>query len=218
MKGPTLLAIAVVACMAAQRAVTPGAGSLDNLQSAATRLTLEANNEPNQRLVGQITGHAETLSRAWLNAGKPELSLDFEKSIEGDTADLNKASGLKGEPGATVILRGVLDDLAVKVKFVTAGTLNAAAAFRSAIDVKVETLRGSQPVNGLWVRCNPARWGVTTAPQYVFNSATSPTTRQMPPGDFVMWVETADHKFLAQQPVQIGVAGKAQEDIRFAVP
>jgi hypothetical protein len=52
----------------------------------------------------------------------------------------------------------------------------------------------------------------------VFNSASSPTARKLPPGNFVIWIETADHKQVTSQPIEIGDSGKNAETIRIEIP
>ena len=100
-----------------------------------------------------------------------------------------------------------------------AGVASGGEPFGSVVRVTVETERNGKQVNGLWVRCNPYRDGVTKYPMFVFNSATSPTTSQLPPGVFTIWVEaTSGGKVLIQRRVDIGVNRVDHETITLEVP
>jgi len=115
-------------------------------------------------------------------------------------------------------LQDVKNDLAMKVSFMV-HSLGATGEFPSIIHVTVETVRpGGSKFSGLWVRCNPRRYGVTNHPLFVFNSATTPTESDLPPGFFVIWVEDAKHHLLLSQPVSLGGAGSDSEHITLAIP
>jgi len=92
-------------------------------------------------------------------------------------------------------------------------------AFGSVVQVTVDAQHEGQPARDLWVRCNPLRDGVTRTPMFIFNSATTPTTAQLPPGSLIMWLESATGgHVVAEQQMKIGEGGVDHETIRFPVP
>ena len=139
----------------------------------------------------------------------------FRESIAADLASIR----MLRQSGDTrrAILEEVSADLSLKAKFAGSG-FGLGGGFPALVKVTVETVRQGKKEDGLWVRANPRRYGVNSDPMFVFNSATSPTTTNLPPGLFVLWVETADHHVIASQPVEIGAANKDSELIRFSLP
>jgi hypothetical protein len=137
-------------------------------------------------------------------------------------ADSGALESINGNDKASIdtqtkTARDISADLSLKYEFsaeLPGGT------FPSAVEVTVETEHeDGSPAKGLWVRCNPARDGVTKHPMFLFNSATTPTTTFLPPGSVVMWLESSSGGFVvAQQEMKLGEGGKDRETIRFPVP
>ena len=144
---------------------------------------------------------------------KAKLSEGYAKSLDADVETLLSTD----QKERSSAIQGVRDDVRIKLKFAE-GSLGFAGGFPANIKVTVETVREGKKVDGLWVRCNARRYGVTRNPAFVFNSASSPTTANLPPGLFVLWVESPDGKVLGSQPVEIGSTGSDSETIRFALP
>lgn len=116
------------------------------------------------------------------------------------------------------ILQDLSQDLHIKAQFVASG-LGLTGDFPAVISVKVNTVDAhGKNVSGLWVRCNPARYGVTSNPIFVFNGASTPTKTMLPPGNFVLWAEDAQRHVVSSQPIQLGTSGAASEEINFALP
>jgi len=152
------------------------------------------------------------------------LPQPFRESIAADLASirmLNQTGEARPSASKTRPRRAILEelsaDLALKAKFGGSG-FGLGGGFPAVVKVTVETVRQGKKEDGLWVRANPRRYGVTSDPMFVFNSATSPTATNLPPGLFVLWDETADHHVIASQPVEIGSANKDSELIRFSLP
>ena len=146
---------------------------------------------------------------------RQKLPAPFRDSVADDLAVLQMLK----QPGESRVtaLADVSGDLALKVKFAESA-FGLGGGFPALVKVTVETVRAGKKQDGLWVRANPRRYGVNSDPMFLFNSASSPTTTNLPPGLFVLWVETPEHQFLASQPVEIGAGGTDSETIRFSLP
>jgi hypothetical protein len=143
------------------------------------------------------------------------LSPQYIQSLVADNSALSNLPSAPFERAQ--VLSEIRRDLQLKADL-TSSTLNASAAFPSVVTVTVDTQRNGKSVGGLWVRANPRRLGVTAQPVIVFNSASTPTSAMLPPGLFILWVESADKTVLASQPIAVGVGGKDTEQIVFALP
>jgi hypothetical protein len=144
------------------------------------------------------------------------ISAPYSRSMR---ADLSALKSLPSDHiGRLATLKEINADLALKGSFVSR-SLGASGAFPSIITVTVETIsKTGQPVSGLWVRCNPHRYGVTTSPLFVFNSASTPTSSILPPGMFTCWVEDGHKTVLLSQPLNLGASGASSENVKFAMP
>jgi hypothetical protein len=167
-----------------------------------------------------VSNVAEKLSglyRATLKKKQPPNSLPrvYLLSLDSDSSALEGFPKLSLELRSSVAIN-IRDDLMIKFDYASSFP---GGAFASVVRVTVETEHEGKPVSGLWVRCNPVRDGVTKDPMYVFNSATTPTTSQLPPGSLIMWLESASGgNVIAQQQMKIGEGGIDHETIKFPVP
>jgi len=148
---------------------------------------------------------------------RSKISRVYVVSLNSDSLALEKLPAVA--PGSrAAVARDVRDDLQVKSRF-SSESLGIGGAFPSVVTVTVETERNGKKVDNLWVRCNPQRDGVTKNPMFVFNSATSPTVSQLPPGVFTIWVEaTSGGQVLTQEPIMVGSNGSDHDTIRLALP
>jgi hypothetical protein len=168
----------------------------------------------------EISNSAKKLTDSYaasLRKKQPGNSLPrvFVISLDADSRSLMSLREAPKETRAA-ILRDVRDDVWIKAEYSSSPL---GGTFRSVVKVTVETEREGKKVDGLWVRCNPARDGVTKSPMYLFNSATSPTTSLLPPGSLIMWIEsTTGGHVVAEQFVKTGQGGIEQETIRFPIP
>ena len=202
-------------------AASPAAGDTvwDRLERAASEMLtssgLGAEDAAAVKEIQHFSAQLKALSLKSEAADSRPLPDDYVRSLDADAGMLREA--LKTPGDAHSALADVRDDLRLKLRFAEGG-LGFAGGFPAVIKVTVETVRAGRKVDGLWVRCNPRRFGVNKAPAFVFNSASSPTTTNLPPGIFVLWVESPDGKVLGSQPVEIGSSGSDSETIRFALP
>jgi hypothetical protein len=210
------------------------AAELDTGTSAFNRLTLAAdtavkitqNTKADYPQLGKYLGEIDTtakdLAALYLTSLKKKQALNhlpriYIASLDSDSAALESFAGdtkLSIEQ-QTKIASDVHEDLGQKREY--AADLPG-GVFRSTIEVTVETIHADgKPAYGLWVRANAAVDGVTKMAMYPFNSATTPTTRLLPPGYLTLWIEASSGGFvLAQQEILLG--SKDQEAIRFPVP
>ncbi len=145
------------------------------------------------------------------------LSKPYYQSM---AADLFSLRSLPSDHAAQMqAIEDVRKDLSTKANFVSSSLGVTGSSFPSVITVTVDTVDATgKRVYGLWVRCNPERWGVTSHPLFVFNSATTPTSSILPPGYFVLWIEDSHKKVLEVQPIELGAAGHDTERISFSLP
>lgn len=151
------------------------------------------------------------LENEWWEAGMPRVHSDYLASLEAAAAALE----VRGDSAGTLeTLQATTEDLKVKAAFAEEGE---EFAFADRVEVTVITLQDGVEVHGLLVRANPRAHRFKRPPQYVFNSSTSPTSRAIPPGNHVMWVETLDGTRLVCMPVTLGVGGDSSEMIRVPI-
>lgn len=174
------------------------------------RLT-QAELEAAKEIRASIARLTELYQRA-SGSGIPE---SYSRTMCADVEALRAV--LDSAPERAAVLEDVRKDLRLKLK-VAEGGLGFAGGFPAVVKVTVDTVREGKKAHGLYVRCNPLRYGVTATPLFVFNSASTPTAAELPPGLFMIWVESADKKVLASQPMEIGASGSDSEFIRFALP
>jgi hypothetical protein len=147
---------------------------------------------------------------------RKHLSAEYSASMAADLATLN---GLPSDHEKRLaILNYVREDVSTKAAFLSR-TLGATGTFPSIISVTIQTVSASgQNVSGLWIRCNPARYGITKNPLFVFNSATTPTTAPLPPANLVCWVQDSSEIVVLKVSIQTGMGGKLTETIRLSLP
>jgi hypothetical protein len=202
-------------CAANCRAQDPETDrAFEKLQSAITKARLSNPAQGESELLKEIATLANRLETGYRNA-KSDGHSEFSQSLSDDAQAISEI--IDTADTRRSVLTAVRDDLTLKVTFASR-SLNAAVSFPEIINVTVETERDGKVVNGFWLRCNPRRYGVNDHPMFVFNSASSPTIRNLPPGAFVMWVENETHKVLLSEPLDVGSDGLDHEKIKLAVP
>lgn len=201
--------------------------TFNDLQLAVANI--EIGNNPNQQeqpvihSISQAIGQLRTRYLQKFGDGSDtvssinhNLSKEYSRSIDADFMSLRQLP--TEQPKRLMVLKDIQADLVLKVSF-NDNSLALSGTFPSVISVTVNTVNSQgTKVAGLWVRCNPQRYGVTKNPLFVFNSASTPTSAMLPPGRFIMWVEDANNKVLASQPVDFGSGGKSAEQMTFALP
>lgn len=200
--------------------------SFDDFERTVTKLSLNSNLSPHDvQDISAISKLVGSMHSRYIEAFGPgsdsskqlsaHLSREYIQSLIADNLELDNLPSTI--PDRSRILREVRQDLELKENLTSDG-LNASAGFPSVVKVTVDTQKNGKSIGGLWVRANPRRYGVTQQPLIIFNSASTPTTANFPPGLFVLWVESANKTFLASQPIAVGVGGKESEQIVFALP
>jgi len=169
------------------------------------------------KLVGEIGESVKAIKNKWRAARDKGVPADYLGSLKFDCDLLALAAKETDGAQATAVLRDVNDDLKVKAQFAR-GAMNAAEVFGAEVRVTVKTMRSDQEVGGYLIRCNPKRYADNRAPMFVFNSPSSPTSRNLPPGNYRMWAEDDKGNVVKAVPVTIGADGNAEEMIRLDVP
>jgi hypothetical protein len=201
--------------------------TFSDFQTAVVAVRLSDNSDENERaILNQISSSLGQLRDRYIqrygensqdaSSLARNLSQEYSRSMAANISSLRSLGDDHAERLA--VLEDLNKDLSTKVAFFS-HALGATGSFPSVISVTVKTVDAKgNDASGLWVRCNPRRYGVTNHPIFVFNSATTPTTASLPPGSFVFWVEDSTKKVLLSQPVQLGLAGQTSEQIRLALP
>jgi hypothetical protein len=220
--GLTLLFVALLAGTASAQD-DPSLMAFERLNSAAKSASASISSENPPALKTYLTDVSSTAEKL---SGLYRISVKKEKkpaglprlyliSLDSDSSALESFPKLPSELRTTVAI-DVRDDLMIKYDYASAFP---GGPFASVVRVTVETEHEGKPVNGLWVRCNPVRDGVTKDPMFLFNSATTPTTAPLPPGALIMWLESASGgHVIAEQQMKIGEGGTDHETIKFPVP
>lgn len=177
--------------------------------------------QPSLKLdLADISRSATRLSNLYkssLRKKQPPNSLPrvYVISLDADSSSLESLPDTPKDSRAAIV-KDVREDAGTKADYASAGRGD---TFPAVIQVTVETEHEGKKVDDLWVRCNPARDGVTKTPMYLFNSATSPTTSQLPPASLIMWIEpTSGGPILAEQFIKTGQGGNDKETIKFPIP
>jgi len=173
-------------------------------------------NPDEKKSLADIGDLVNRLANRRLQSGMSGLPDEFVDSLAASTTAIDQSLPPEG-PARAEFLANLQRDLEIKDKFSTE-SFGLRGGFAAIVNVSVETTRNGQTVNGLYVRCNPIAYGSKEPPLFPFNSASSPTSRKLPPGRFMLWVENADHQRVTLQPVDIGENGKDSETIRIEIP
>jgi len=144
------------------------------------------------------------------------VSQEYSSSM---AANLVALQNLPTDPGhrlATLV--SIQRDLQLKVAFVPSSQ-GLTGTFASVIPVTVNTTNGNgQNLFGLWVRCNPQLYGVTAHPLFIFNSATTPTQTNLPPGSLICWIQDSNNKVLLSREIDLGSQGITPQTINLSIP
>jgi hypothetical protein len=191
-------------------------------------------------LAGEIRTAVSYLQQQWEGAGQPDLPDAYVLTLRIDLQALQSAVDDSVLAPAD-LLEHIRDDLALKVAYsgadqgnpaegVTTGVsgTGSSASGRRALGflrtypttvlVHVVTIQDGREVTGYLVRTNPTLYGVTQSPIFPFSSASSPTERELPPGDYTMWIQTRNGAFVGALPVTVGATGQKRQNIRVVIP
>jgi hypothetical protein len=192
--------------------------SADAIQALRTELTLLGNRSggADPQLIENATDLLASIEGKWLAAGAT-LPPEYRLSLTANAEALRAVSSTGSPAAAHDVLLEVSRDLELK-EGTTTGGLGAGSMFKTAVEVTVRTLRGTAEESGYLVRCNPRLLGVRQPALFVFSSASSPTVRSLPPGNYVLWVERQDGTILTRQDIEVGSSGTAKEIIGVVLP
>lgn len=119
-----------------------------------------------------------------------------------------------GTPRIEVPLTAASGDLRVKVIH-SKKALNAVTGLGD-VKVQVVTYQNGMKVDDYLVRANPVRFHDRKNPLFPFNNPSSPTDRDLPAGNYMMWGESTAHQGKDQQ-VTIGGNGEPKQTIKLLV-
>jgi hypothetical protein len=169
------------------------------------------------RIASAMNQSALRLGSQWRSAERPVVSRDYLDSVQSDITGLDEIAKQQVPAGSRQALNDILRDLETKERFASSYA-GATSGFPDTVEVTVRTLRSNTEVSGYLVRCNPSRYANSSKPFFVFSSASSPTSRSLPPGYYRMWIEDAHGATVGSQPVTIGLSTTGRDTINFPLP
>jgi hypothetical protein len=159
---------------------------------------------------------AQRLRQRWNEGGRPDLPEGYIQTLQLNAELLRGIAAGEDSLSPDKVLADVRDDLLLKERF-AAVEFALVSRFRGAVSVRVVTRRGGQQADGFMVRANPRRWGVRSDPLFVFNNP-SPSQRELPPGNYVIWAETPNGTMVASQPITVGDDNAERKEIILIIP
>jgi hypothetical protein len=189
----------------------------NNLQANVSAVKNQKSRPDSERqaLVAKIERSTNIISEKWRQSHDKNVPPDYLQTIKFDSDLLRQiAEGHMSSEDTLAILRDVRDDLTTKAAHARANN-GAAETLASKVEVTVKTKKSGQEVGGYLVRCNPRRYADQATPMFVFNNATSPTVRSLPPGNYKMWIEMPDGNEVSSRPITIGGNGEVSQEIVF---
>lgn len=242
-----LSALACRTLGAQESAASKDAAAWTGFQSATAALANAFDPKPDtsiaKTLAKQIQRAALRLSSRWLkastNGNLAALSESYRQALAVDSAlaDSIRTSTIERPIDA---LQDLLDDL--EAKNGEGGIAQAGRAggrggrggraggggrgagaggdadFVGSVKVTVVVNRNGAPQNGLVVRFNPRRYGISDHPLFPLNSTTSPAVGSVPPGNYIFWLSTAAGDRVYSQTMRLGADGSAAETITIKLP
>lgn len=174
-------------------------------------------NSKGNRLTRDIDKTVNGLIERWEGVENKDLPKEYLLTLEADCELLRQAIEESNDEKAAAMLQDVYADLDVKLKQARK-IIGAAGTLGSKVRVTVKTRKEAREVGGYLVRCNPRRRSAQQSAMFVFNNPTSPTEKDLPPGNFVMWLETQDGVKVVSRDITIGGNGETTETIVIDVP
>lgn len=194
-------------------AQTPTAArTFRNLQTCVGKVLKRFSGEKNEakKLSDSINANANLITDKWMNASNKQVPSDYLKTLGVDCTLLDQAVTVKDSETALALLRDVSDDLDIKAKQAKS-PVAASEVLGASIMVTVKTRRNGKDVEGYLVRCNPRRYPTRSPAMFVFTNPTNQAKRSVPPGNYIMWLETQNGQFVVSRPITIGGNGEDSE-------
>lgn len=182
------------------------------------KLRFEGNADAS-KVANAIGDFASALQGKWEQSNNREVSPDYLKTLRFDSEVLARAENEPNKERAIELLGYVHDDLKIKVTH-SRKIVGATGGLGAIVRVTVKTTtKAGQDATGFLVRCNPRRFADMEPPMFVFNNETNPTTvRNLPPGNYEMWLERPSRSRISSKPITVGGSGETSEVITFEVP
>jgi len=163
------------------------------------------------------------LTARWRRGGAPLLTCDYLRALQVDDDFLATAITSGSNDSTAALIDEAAGDIHLKANSKRKGAGGSMAIegryeFISLLDVSVRTMKADAPANGLRVLANPRRYGAQQPAMYQFNTVSTPSTRRLPPGNYVLIVLGAGGKLLAVQEAAIGARWATHDTVDVVIP
>jgi hypothetical protein len=172
------------------RAAGRAQGSESNVFGRLLDATASAKKQLGTDDAKRADDRAVLLYQRWNAVSSPDLPGEYLRMLEHEAGLLEKAAAQPDGPASDDV-RAAADDLALMLGRASQG-LNAQGALGAVVAVTVRTFVGSAEQGGYRIECSPRRYADPAHPMFPFGSDSSPTSRQLPPGNYVFWVRSGD--------------------------
>lgn len=185
-----------------------------DLQQSVNNLTrgLDTSDTSNFEVIQQaqqVKKYADLmLNKLRQNSGSLSKEVEYLKSVRHNISLLDQAAE-KPAIEAVAIMQDVEEDLKLKVS--QGNSMGLASNLIIGVPVTIQTVRNGVEVEGFIVTCNPKRYSSNSTAMFIFNQPSSPTTKVLPPGNYVISV-TKNGKHTSRK-VSIGERGQEPENI-----
>lgn len=216
----SLLCVATVSVAAVESQPDEPSAGFRKLQTCVSKANKKFGDDKSEtgKLADEIKKDANILISKWMNASNQMVPDDYLRTLSVNCELLEKATAESDTDQAKLLLQDVADDLEVKATQAR-NQVGASEALGASIKVIVKTRRNGREVDGYLVLCNPKRYERLSPALFPFNNPTNQAERILPPGNYIVWLETPDHQFVASRPITVGGSGaSSQPPIWFDVP
>lgn len=164
-----------------------------------------------KNITNNIRNHANSLTDILIE--HPECSTqDYLISLECDINQINNIISLNDTSDIRELLKDVEYDLSIKN---SNGVTWSSNGVNSRVLVSVHTFRNGKEEGGYVVQAT-RKYLTTSNPMFPFNDLTSPSSRNLPPGYYLIWIEK-NHTIMDKRVFTIGEENKDKQDIRFDI-
>ena len=193
------------------------ANTFNQLDDSISKNQTKYDSGSEEGILRDIRASYDFLSSKWLGGSKKELSKEYLTTLDSNTELLLQTLNIPERMERLNILQAVKRDLKIKVRAARKGA-NAAETFNVAINVTVRTFKNNSEVSGYLVRCNPQLYANNKTPLFPFNNETSPSTRSLPPGYYVLWIEDKNNQKIVTRQISIGDDNLVDIEIKVSIP
>ena len=190
--------------------------TLTALNSELTSLQGKAVSPAGKQQISWALQSVSAIQSQWRLADTP-VPLEYRQALLVNVNAVRKLSYTAPGPTYTALLDDVAKDLSVKADYATPPSGDP-IKFRTTVTVNVRTLRGGTEEGGYFVRCNPRSGAAQRPALFLFSRQSSPTSRPLPPGNYLLWVESTDGKVLKTQDMDVGANGEESQTVDVPLP